>query len=219
MRAASWLVGCVAVLGVHGPAAVPSGRVEQLCREGRHVEAERIAAASLAGNRERNPRHPRCAASLHNLAVVYVAQGRCSEAKVLYQQALAVDEDAGQAPHAGTATTLSNLAAVYRDQEQFSEAESLLRRALGIREALNGPDHHWTAAVLLNLAMTYDCQGRKHEAASTHERALAILRKVVAAAGADPPTSLEPAPVFRWEQVEPVGGAGMRDAGQEERRP
>ena len=55
----------------------------------------RCTSASLAINEKAlGPDHPRCRASLNNLAELYRAQGRYADAEPLYKRSLAIREKA-----------------------------------------------------------------------------------------------------------------------------
>jgi CHAT domain-containing protein/Tfp pilus assembly protein PilF len=125
------------------------------------------------------PDHPHTAASLANLAGIYDAQGRYSEAETLYRRALAVQEKALGPDHPDTAASLVSLAGIYDAQGRYSEAETLYRRALAVREKALGPDHPETAASLARLANIYGSQGRYAEAEPLSRRALAIWEKAL----------------------------------------
>jgi tetratricopeptide (TPR) repeat protein len=123
------------------------------------------------------PEHPDVAASLHNLAELYRAQGHYGEAEPLLQRALAIYEQAQGPEHPDTATGLHNLAGLYYAQARYAEAEPLLQRALALREQAQGPEHPDAAASLHNLAGLYWAQGRYGEAEPLLQRALALLEQ------------------------------------------
>src|SRR6516225_5410959 len=65
--------------------------------------------------------HPRYAAALDLLAVVYDDLGRYAEAEGLYQRALAIQEKVLGASHPDVAPTLHSLAGVYLEQSKYAE--------------------------------------------------------------------------------------------------
>jgi tetratricopeptide (TPR) repeat protein len=115
--------------------------------------------------------------SLNYLAQLYRSQGRYSEAKTLYLQALEIQRRSLPENHPGLATSLNNLAALYRSQGRYSEAELLYLQALEIdRRAL--PENHPSLATRLNnLATLYRSQGRYSEAEPLYLQALEINRR------------------------------------------
>ena len=81
------------------------------------------------------PDHPSVASSLTDLASLYQAQGRHTEAEPLFARALAIREKALVADHPDVVGSLENLAAVYRAMKRDEEAEILERRAVRGRTA------------------------------------------------------------------------------------
>ena len=79
------------------------------------------------------PVHPDLADTLHNLALLYVNQGRHAEAEPLYQQALVIYEKALGPDHPSLATTLENYASLLHKTERDTEATILENRAQAIQ--------------------------------------------------------------------------------------
>src|SRR5262249_50688748 len=96
----------------------------------------------------------------------------------LYQQALAIRENAFRADDPAVETALNNLAMLYLTQRRYADAEPLLKRSLAIREKALGPDHPNLAVLLNKLASLYDEQARYAAAEPLHKRALAIYEKI-----------------------------------------
>jgi CHAT domain-containing protein/tetratricopeptide (TPR) repeat protein len=119
--------------------------------------------------------HPDVAQSLNNLALLYVALARHSEAEPLYKRALMIREATLGREHPYVAQSLDNLALLYVAQARHSEAEPLYKRALIIREAALGREHPDVAHSLNNLAGLYQRQGRYSEATHLYQWALGIL--------------------------------------------
>ncbi len=103
---------------------------------------------------------------LLNLGVVRERQGHPEEAEVLYQQALALAEEAGVLEAMGRAW--NNLGALYHRQGRREEAEAAYQKAL--RLAKEGRDWVLTAAVLANLA-------ELRQDPATLEEAIALLEE------------------------------------------
>ena len=74
------------------------------------------------------------AASLSNLAGLYMQQEHYADAEPLYKRALAIDQQVFGPDHPEVATSLRNLAALYRDENRHNEAAPLLERAVAIRQ-------------------------------------------------------------------------------------
>ncbi|WP_442940850.1 tetratricopeptide repeat protein [Nostoc sp.] len=123
--------------------------------------------------------HPDIAASLNNLAELYVFQGRYSEAEPLYIQALALRRQLLGEEHLDIAQSLNNLAELYVFQGRYSEAEPLYIQALALRRQLMGEEHPDVATILNNLGYLYNSQGRYSEAEHLYIQALALLRQLL----------------------------------------
>ena len=95
---------------------------------------------------------PRRGPDLNNLALVYRAQGKYSEAEGLFKRALAIREKALGASHPTWAKPSLTSRIVYRDQGKYGEAEGLFKRALAITEKAIGANHPDVAWTLNNLA-------------------------------------------------------------------
>ena len=118
--------------------------------------------------------HPDVGQTLNNLANLYRAQGRYSEAERFLKRALVIREKSLGPNHADVGQTLNNLALVYRDQGKYGEAEGLFKRALAIREKALGANHPDVGQTLTNLANVYRDQGKYGEAEGPLKRALSI---------------------------------------------
>jgi tetratricopeptide (TPR) repeat protein len=120
----------------------------------------------------------RCA-DLLNLAGRYFHGGDHTDARPLFERALAIREEVLGPDHPDTATSLSNLANLLDDQGNHAAARSLCERALAIREKVLDPEHPDTAISLNNLAALIRDQGDLAGARSLLERALAIDEKAL----------------------------------------
>ena len=76
-----------------------------------------------------SPNHPDLATDLNNLAVIYNARGRSTDAGPLYQRSLAIAEKVVEPEHPSMGQCLNNLAELYRAQGKYAEAEPLYQRA------------------------------------------------------------------------------------------
>jgi tetratricopeptide (TPR) repeat protein len=89
-------------------------QVMQFYQQGRFSDAIPLAQRALAIRKKAlGPAHPDTAASLSNLAELYLATGAYAQAEPLYQRALAINEKALGRDHPTTAVSLNNLAALY----------------------------------------------------------------------------------------------------------
>lgn len=119
------------------------------------------------------------AALLLNQTAYYLySRAEYTQAKPLYEQALAMNENLYGKEHPSIATSLNNLAELYRAQGAYEQALPLYKRALSIKEKLYGKEHSSIATSLNNLAELYRLQGAYKQALPLFEQALAILEKV-----------------------------------------
>ncbi len=79
------------------------------------------------------PDHPNVAVSLHNLALLYYAQGQYAQAEPLYKRSLAIWEKVLGPNHPDVATSLRDLALLYRATQRTTEAEQLEEQAAKIK--------------------------------------------------------------------------------------
>ncbi len=109
------------------------GDVQGVDRETRGQEGGREEARGQGDAfRTRLAQRRRQSLSLNNLAVLYKAQGRYTEAEPLYQRSLAWEKALGP-EHPNVATSLENYATVLRETEREDKAEEMEARAHAIR--------------------------------------------------------------------------------------
>jgi tetratricopeptide (TPR) repeat protein len=133
---------------------------------------------------------PEMATSMGRLANLYRAQGRYSEAELLFVRSLHIRETQLGAEHLATATSLNDLAGLYYLQGRYGEAESLYVQSLHIYETQLGAEHPDTATSLNNLADLYRSQGRYSEAEPLYVRSIQISETQLGAEHPDTATSL-----------------------------
>jgi tetratricopeptide (TPR) repeat protein len=168
--------------------------------EAKYKEGASVAEKAFAlAERTLGPEHPSTTPTLSNLARLYQAQGRYSEAEPLYKRALAANERLPADPnaflsvnepgrdHAATLVVVNNLAELYRAQGRDAEAEPLLKRALAGRERALGPEHPDTLRSRNNLAAMYQMQGRHKEADVLYQATLEAKKRKL---GAENPATL-----------------------------
>jgi CHAT domain-containing protein/Flp pilus assembly protein TadD len=121
----------------------------------------------------------RHSARIINLAMLYRAQGRYTDAEPLFKRALAIFEKSLGPDHPNVATSLNNLASLYHLQGRYADAEPLLKRSLLIREKTLGPEQPDVATSLNDLASLYQTQGRYADAEPLFKRSLLIREKAL----------------------------------------
>ena len=111
---------------------------------------------------------------LHDRAATYLqTHGRPSDARPLFERALAISEATYGPDHPTIAAALTNLAGALLDLGRPADARPLLQRALAIDEASYGPDHPEVAASLNNLGFALRELGLPADAQPLLQRALA----------------------------------------------
>lgn len=151
----------------------------QLAAQGRYEEAEDRYVEAIEEAKTFGPKDTRLATSLNNLASLYQAQGKYTQAELLYQQSLGCLEGALGPEHPFLAAALTNLAWLYYATAQYDQAEPLYRRSLAIIEKASGPEHPSSVEVLNNLGALLAAQGRYAEAEPLFLRSLSIREKTV----------------------------------------
>jgi CHAT domain-containing protein len=156
-----------------------------------YADAEQLYKRSLAiREKALGPDHPDVAASLNNLASLYIAHGRSPDAEPLLKRSLAIKEKVLGPDHKDVAVSLYNLAILYGAEGRYAGAEALLKQSLVIRERALGPDHIDVGASLNTLAAFYEAQGRYADAEPLLKRSLAIAENALGPAHPDVAVSL-----------------------------
>jgi len=101
------------------------------------------------------------------------------QARLLFEQALGIDEKVFGPDHPNTAASLNNLAILLEDLGDFQGSRPLKARALAIEERTFGPDHPRTAIGINNLGYLLQAQGDYVGARPYFERALLIREKAL----------------------------------------
>ena len=134
-----------------------------------------LAAAAHAETREVAPE-----VTLHilNQTGVYLhGRAEFAEAKVLYDRALPLAEEAYGPDHPPVAVIVNNLGLVLRDLGDLQGAKEHYERALKIDEKTYGPDHPHVAIRVSNLGGVLQDLGDRKGAKELYERALTIFQK------------------------------------------
>ncbi len=137
--------------------------IEQLLSRVKHLPAE---------NRNRQDQ----LYLIDQLATMYFAMGRYTEAESLLNEALQLRRASLPDGHPDIAQSLNNLAGLYYSQGRFAEAEPLYNEALQIDRAALPEGHPGIATDLNNLAELYRSKGRYPEAEPLYHEALHIHR-------------------------------------------
>lgn len=135
--------------------------------------AQSIRAAHL------EPGHHDLAESEFDLAQLYYAQGKFTEAEALLTKCLATHRRLRGAENLDTARVLNDLGAVQRATGKIAEAESTHREALAIREKLAGRESLEVAESLNNLAGALRAKGDVKGAMELITEVLETRRKLL----------------------------------------
>ncbi len=120
------------------------------------------------------PEAPKLAILLNNLAVLYQATHRPTDAEPLFKRALSIDEKSYGPDHPDLLGDLASLASLYRNMNRFAEEVPIMQRVLTIEERSHGPNPPDVAGDLTSLAATYCLMNRQADAEPLFKRALAI---------------------------------------------
>jgi tetratricopeptide (TPR) repeat protein len=116
---------------------------------------------------------------LHQTAFYLKEKAEYTQAKPLYERALAIWEKVHGKEHPLVATSLNNIAELYRAKGAYEQALPLNVRALAIDEKVYGIVHPDVANDLNNIAFLYYTQGAYEQALPLYGQALAIREKVL----------------------------------------
>ena len=130
--------------------------------------------AALAIARTGDPDRLREAEHDVRLAVLDFAAGQHPAAVALFEQALAIQEQALGPDHPQIAKTLNHLASAQFSGGASVQARALYERARAIRERALGPLHPHNAIVLNNLANVHLALGEFADAKALYQRVLAL---------------------------------------------
>jgi tetratricopeptide (TPR) repeat protein len=103
-------------------------------------------------------------ATVNNLGVIYLLQGRFDEAEMMLKRALKGREEAHGPDHELTFNSVHDLGTLYIAWQRPDDVEVVLKRALRGRIRLLGPDHPSTNETVSNLYIFYTRQGWSDEA-------------------------------------------------------
>jgi tetratricopeptide (TPR) repeat protein len=147
---------------------------QYLAAKGLYSEAEPLIRRALAIEEELGSDPTRIAIRLNNLASLFKATNRLTEAEPLMRRVVQIMEASLGSNHPNVATALNNWATLLQATNRLTEAEPLMRRALEIDESSFGPYHPNVARDLNNLATLLQATNRLTEAEPLMRRALEI---------------------------------------------
>ena len=114
------------------------------------------------------------ASTLHEMAGIYIQQGKLEEASTLYQQVLELHEL--NQDDWGKAATLHQVATIAARKGNYDEALSKLEESLRIKERIG--DNRGKTATLNQIAGVYVLQGKLDEALSLFQQSLNLKEQI-----------------------------------------
>jgi tetratricopeptide (TPR) repeat protein len=149
-------------------------------------EAEAFMKRSLAIREKiHGEEHPDVAASLLQLAILYMNHRNFAEAEPLFARSRAIYEKTLGLDNQETIMCLRQVGSFYYKQNKFLEAEKVCKKALDAGERIFGPDHNNMAPLHIDLGIMFWHQAKYRQAEASFLRAIDIREKV---RGRDHPT-------------------------------
>lgn len=149
-------------------------------RIGLYDEAEAMHSAALMIHRELfGNGSAQVAASLNDLGLVHMAQGKAFAAEPLNVEALAIRRRLFGNGHPEVATSLNDLANVLRQRGSLDRAEAMAQEALNIRRKLFGDEHLEVADSLRTLVIISGDEAKWEKAEELAREVLALRRKLL----------------------------------------
>ena len=111
-----------------------------LNKQGQYSEAVKVAEEALKATEEKfGSDHPKTAASMSILGLLYFSNGKYTDAEPLYLRALKINTDTLGEESLDVATDIDNLALLYQAQGRYSDSITLYKQALQIKEKALDP--------------------------------------------------------------------------------
>lgn len=156
-----------------------AGRIAYIL--GDYGKAETLFAKAIAaperGSEQTKQSHK--AIYNNNLATVYQAQGKFTEAERLYNQAVSIWENTLGSKHPYIGQCLNNLVGLLKSLGRYDEAISLYNRILPLLEKAFSKNHLLFADCANNLAVVYNAKGRYKDAKPLYKQVLRIREDIL----------------------------------------
>ncbi|MCZ8353925.1 MAG: CHAT domain-containing protein [Cyclobacteriaceae bacterium] len=114
-----------------------------------------------------------------NLAYIYQAAGKLTEAESLFLSQKKIYENRGNANNPEYAALLNQLALLYMQMNKLSEVEPLLNKAIAVYKKKNGEESTNYAKALSDLGMYYRISGKNDLAIQNLTKALSLKEKIL----------------------------------------
>jgi tetratricopeptide (TPR) repeat protein len=143
------------------------------------------------------------------LALVYMNQGRWTEAEIIQVQVIETQKKVLGEEHPLTLNSMANLASTYMNQGRWTEAEMMQVQVMETSQRVLGEEHPSTLSSMASLASTYWNQGRWTEAETIQVQVIEIQKRVL---GEEHPSTLSSmanlATIYRnqgrWTEAETI---------------
>jgi len=151
------------------------------------------------------------AATLNNLGILLLLQGRYDESLPLLQENADIVRRLAGDHHPELAKALENLGNVYYRQQKFDRTLELLDEVMTMRKEVLGEDNPAVARTLNNMGMVYNAAGQPKKAEECLRQATAGMER---AYGSDHPDVAS----SHWSLAHVLWGQGKLDAAETELR-
>ncbi len=125
--------------------------------------------------------HPGIADCLHNMAIVHHDREEFEQARVLYEESLAIRKQCQIPTHPDIASNLNDIGYLLCDQEQTDEGFVYFEQAYNLRKANEGGDRMDLADSLNNMGVVNRHRGNLDLAIDFYTRALNIYKATLPA--------------------------------------
>jgi tetratricopeptide (TPR) repeat protein len=154
--AAGWLIAAMALRSERPDIALEIAALVETT--GRHARAPTESLARLSTS----------------IGMIHMNRGQPADARVRFEQALALAEPVLGADHPQVLTTLTQLGHLAATEGRFEDARKQLERVRATSERLFGASHPKVADAANNLGLAYRKEGKYAEAKQLYDRALTI---------------------------------------------
>jgi tetratricopeptide (TPR) repeat protein/predicted Ser/Thr protein kinase len=141
--------------------------------------AKQLEAALDLRRRVLGPEHPDTLLSMHQLAMVYVNEGKFPQAEALLSETVQIRRAVSGPEHIDTIRAMNNLAVVYDGEGKYAQAEALFSQVMETVRRMLGPDDRKTLISMNNLAIVYAEEGKYAQAEAQDSQALEAQRRVL----------------------------------------
>lgn len=149
--------------------------------QGRYNEAEPLLLQALedVNKSTGEPENSRVATQQHNLALLYLAQAKYTQAEELEKKVIATEQNLPVRPYV-KALSLQALGRIYYRQARYSEAGPLYKQALEMMLDEEGTEEHPAVAnILQHQALLFWAQADYAKAEQLERKVIAIYEKTV----------------------------------------